>query len=273
MSNPKVGIIGVGVVGGAMAAAFPDAALLDPEKRHCNLDGIFESDVCFVCVPTPNVPEGRQNLSIVRYVFRALTTGGYKGVVALRSTVLPGTTRKLQAEFGLRTVYYPEFLRAAHAAEEFRGQDITLLGGMPEDCVGVWDALSDTGGPQADGFMACREDPAEVEMAKYFHNSFMAVKVSFANEMADVCGRLGIDYGAVKAGAVGVGRIHPGHLDVPGPDGKKGWGGACLPKDTEAFLAEFDGMAPVLEAAVTWNGWRVEQDRGDERAQSRERSE
>ncbi len=255
-SKYKVGIIGVGVVGGAMAAAFPDAALCDVAKGHKDWAGIIASDVCFVCVGTSNIEGGKQDLGAVRQVFWRLEHSQYQGVVALRSTVLPGTTRKLQEEFGLRTVFYPEFLRAEHAAEEFGVLRFAVLGGQHQDIRQVCDAL---GGGIRLNVASEYADPTEAEMVKYFHNCFMAVKLSFANEMAAVCDWLGIEYDGVKDGAVSVGRIHPGHLDVPGPDGRRGWGGACLPKDVEAFLGMISKkhQCATLAGAVQSNkAWR-----------------
>ena len=79
-------------------------------------------------------------------------------------------------------------------------------------------------------------------MIKYFSNIFFTVKVSFANEMKLICNSIGADWGAALEGFVADGRVGDSHLNVPGPDGKLGFGGSCFPKDINAFISFADDI-------------------------------
>ena len=96
----------------------------------------------------------------------------------------------------------------------------------------------------------------EASMLKYSINSFLATKVVWMNELKDLCDRVGIDYEKVSEMMSHDKRIGRSHMQVPGPDGQRGFGGACFPKDTNAFLTyaqQSDIMLSVLDSAVIKN--------------------
>ena len=96
----------------------------------------------------------------------------------------------------------------------------------------------------------------EAEVAKYTSNCFYATKLSFFNEIYQVCQKLDISYDAVKEMTIASGWVNPMHTDVPGPDGKLGWGGSCFPKDTSAFVSVAQSLGvemKTLQGAIESN--------------------
>lgn len=257
----SIGVIGLGVVGRAVYKAFKDNTQLDV----CGYDkvGEFSSQECFantmkaevvfVCVPTPTI-NGSQDLTALKEVITELRLINYKGVVCIKCTVLPGTCQELQELSGLNIVHNPEFLTAAKPYKDFMNQKSILLSGKQDDVtrlVGVYVALF---GHKIE-FLAS-EDYRTTELAKYYSNCFLAAKVTFANEMYDICEKLGADYEAVRQMAVSQGLIGVNHTRVPGPDGKFGYGLGCLPKETlalQAFCKELNLKQEVLNAAIEGN--------------------
>jgi UDPglucose 6-dehydrogenase len=229
----RIGIIGAGVVGGALLRYLRErrmpVAVYDPPKGHTSVTAIADASVVFVCVPTPYVE--RRGFDDGYLVDAVRAVPGSKTVV-IKSTVLPGTTDLLQERFPQhRFLFNPEFLREATAYEDFVNADRQIVGHTPasrEDAAGVMALL-----PRAPFERICRA--REAEMAKYAANSFLAVKVSYANEIYDLCDRLDIDYGAVRDMLGADARIAGSHLDVFA-GGYRGYGGKCLPKDSRSLL-------------------------------------
>jgi UDPglucose 6-dehydrogenase len=234
----KIAVIGVGMVGSAVVAgsqACEEICTYDKfrEDRTKNWEHAWRTQLCFVCVPTPT-NDGRQDLSAVMdalRLLRGLSTEGYQGVVAIKSTVLPGTMRYLQDQFPeLRLVHNPEFLCERTAVHDYIGQRTILISGKAEDirvvrvyadkCLRVRDA-------HYSQMFEC------TEWAKYVHNCMLPVQLSFLNEVYDLIGDQWI-YDEAVSMAQWFGNVGP-RSRVPGPDGQRGWGGACFPKDTKAL--------------------------------------
>lgn len=228
-----IGIIGAGVVGGSLQAYLEaqghDVRVYDPPKGLASPDAIEEAQTVFVCVPTPYTPGvGFDD----RYLLQAVgSIAGHKCVV-IKSTVLPGTTEMLQERMPQhRFMFNPEFLREATAFDDFINPDRQIVGytdASRGDAERVMALL-----PRAPFERICRA--SEAEMAKYVANSFLAVKVSYANEVYDVCERMRIDYDAVKDIVAADLRIGGSHMDVF-DSGYRGYGGKCLPKDSKSLL-------------------------------------
>jgi UDPglucose 6-dehydrogenase len=228
----STGIVGVGVVGGAvrnylqLSGTVP--LLYDPGRGLGSLAEINQADLVYVCVPTPYVADRGFDDSAVCETLRLLRPGK---TVVIKSTVLPGTTERFQRLFPQQTLLFnPEFLREASANDDFLTPDRQIVGhcGDPDAAAAVLAVL-----PNAPYEAVV---PASVaEMTKYGTNSFLALKVIFANEVYDLCRALGVDYELVKEG-IGVDpRIGVSHLNVL-DGGYRGYGGKCLPKDTMALL-------------------------------------
>lgn len=263
MNPPTVGIVGVGFVGGAVLNCFrktiPVLAYdlktgLRSHFRHetvylirpCEKDEIARCSVIFVCVPTPMKADGTHDSSIVDSVVGEIARYERDNLIVIKSTVVPGTTDYLAQKYPkLRFCFNPEFLREKTANEDFENQQRVILGAsvpIPE-----LEAVYGITNPSA---RQIKRPPAMAEMLKYFTNCFLSVKVAFCNEMYEICRETGIDYDAVKA--LLDDRMGPSHLDVPGHDGRFGFGGTCFPKDLNAMIwyAEAVGVNPrVMRAA------------------------
>jgi UDPglucose 6-dehydrogenase len=257
----KAGIIGTGVIGGALLEAFKqreiEVSTHDKFKKleawEHDFEAVLKSDLCFICVPTPTV-DGEQDLSALIDVLTTLAAECYSGVVVNRCTVLPGTTEKLMGRFGLKIVHNPEFLTAARPLQDLLSQRVVHLGSSDQE------ALKMTYEFWSDEFYVTHVQSHDLatttEMIKYMHNLFLATKVSFCNDMYEVCERLGVSYERVREGAAWVGQIGSGHTTVPGPDGELGYGGMCFPKDMAAFekFAKRQGLKlETISGAISGN--------------------
>ena len=192
----KLGIIGNGFVGNAIAHAFIpyiEVKIYDKDPSKCSGDGftqglcgvVNDSDVVFVCVPTPMKQDGTIDLSIVESVFKDIQalrkTEIESPVFVLKSTVVPGTTRKLKEKYAsLPIVFNPEFLTERHARFDFLNQSRIILGGNSQVDIDKVKSLYELRF-SSNNFIDTNYETAE--MIKYFNNLFFAVKVSFMNEM------------------------------------------------------------------------------------------
>ena len=266
----KLGIIGNGFVGNAIAHAFIPSMEVkiydkDPERCHNTInDVVNDSDVVFVCVPTPMTETGQIDLSIVYDVFDDIVDAEDRtnAVFVLKSTVVPGTTRKLKEDFPqLEIVFNPEFLTERHARFDFLNQSRVVLGFEAElseshpatRTMDIIKKLYETRF-SANNFIVTNYETAE--FIKYFNNLFFAVKVSFMNEMRIVSDKLEtINWDKAVHGLISDGRVADSHTQVPGPDGKKGFGGSCFPKDINAFI-NF-GNQIGLDLSVLKGAWKT----------------
>jgi len=247
---PTIGIMGVGVVGGAvrnyLETTGVDPLLYDPGKGLGSLAEINQADLVYVCVPTPYVAGIGFDDSAVANVFRHLRGGK---TVVIKSTVVPGTSQRFQDVYPDQHVLFnPEFLREASANEDFLTPDRQIVGYCREDDASLAQELLESL-PRAPHETVV---PAAVaEMTKYATNSFLALKVIFGNELFDLCRAAGIDYELVKQGFSVDARIGDSHFDV-NDSGYRGYGGKCLPKDTMSLLDLADDLGltmRLLEAA------------------------
>lgn len=233
----KIGIIGLGFVGGAMRRYFESAGanlfLYDKYKKIGSPAEVNKADIIFIAVPTPYGGRRGFNLDFVRDAVGILT--GSK-IVVIKSSVLPGTTDALQKKHPQHKIMFnPEFLREASAYEDLIKPDRQIIGvtkksrGAAEE---VMDILPDA--PYRK-IMPVKE----AEMIKYMANSFLALKVVFANEFGDLCEKLGTDYDLVREGVARDSRIGSSHLDIL-HGGYRGYGGSCFPKDINALIQFVD---------------------------------
>ena len=264
----KLGIIGNGFVGNAIAHAFVpvmEVKIFDKDKSkatHSLSEVVNNSDVVFISVPTPMKSDGIIDLSIVESVFSDIENvkkHSSKTVFVLKSTVVPGTTRKLKKKHpNLQIVFNPEFLTERHARFDFLNQSRIILGfendlndGMRNLTVGKVKELYNERF-SVNNFITTNYETAE--MIKYFNNLFFAVKVSFMNEMKLVADKLEVvNWDKAVRGFVSDGRVGDSHLQVPGPDGKRGFGGSCFPKDINAFMTFADSIG--LDLSVLKGAW------------------
>ena len=264
----KIGIIGNGFVGSSVSFGFSpqtgcdgvDIKIYDKDESkatHTMSEVVNDSDVIFVSVPTPSNKDGSINLDIVYDVFNDIEEcreEGSEPVLLLRSTVTPGTTRKLQIGFhNLRIVFNPEFLTERSAKLDFINQSRFVLGGNEEDTTIVADLYKWRFGQH---IPVIKTDYETAELIKYMNNTIFATKVSFMNEMKLVSDEVGANWEHCVEGFSLDGRVGHSHLNVPGPDGKMGYGGSCFPKDIQAMINFMNkmGVSPnVLEGSWKTN--------------------
>ncbi len=254
MKNIKVGIIGNGFVGEAQAFAFSSVAEvliydIDRLKSKNTLDEVHNSHYVFVCVPTPMNLEGYQDLSIVDKVFELAST---KPTYVIKSTVLPGSTQFLSKKYpNLKIVFSPEFLTERKAKLDMLTQSRIILGGEK-------DLIDDVELLYLKRFKnrhIIKTDSKTAELVKYMNNTFFATKVSIMNEFKMLSDLVGANWEDALHGFASDGRIGDSHLNVPGHDGKLGYGGTCFPKDVSSlinFSRDLGLMLNTLEA-----GWKT----------------
>ena len=260
----KIGIIGQGFVGTAIKVGFESHYELETydkfstSKSTCDLhDLVLLCDVIFVCVPTPMNKDGSCHTDIVEEVVSEINeisiSSESNPIVVIKSTVSPGTTDRLNSKCdGISVIFNPEFLTEANFIEDFKNQTRIILGGTREGTNLLRQIYSKVF-PTAH---IIKTGSITAEMVKYMTNSYLATKVSFSNEIKQVCDKLDIDYDKVVEYATLDERLGKTHLGVPGPDGDLGFGGHCLPKDINALMSvahEFGIEPGVLEAAVETN--------------------
>lgn len=255
---PVIGIVGLGHVGQALADALaPSFGLLhsDPARTDGHSIALLARNcaVVFVCVPTPAAPNGAADLTIVEasvaQLAAAARAAGTEPLVVIRSTVPPGTTQALaQKHAPLGIVVSPEFMRQHAAAQDLAGATRIVVGlPVPAPAAQQLDALVPVWRALSPGAQVVTTDAATAELVKHATNAYLALKVTFSNQMADACGALGVDYDAFSRILALDPRIGASHLSVPGHDGRRGFGGPCLPKDLSALLAVAGPQLPLLD--------------------------
>ena len=236
MKKFKVGVIGNGFVGEAISFAFSSIADMyvydtDPLKCLDDLESVHQCDYVFVCIPTPMYEDGSQDLS---YVESAFEKASDKPIYILKSTVLPGTTEGLSKKHpNFKIIFSPEFLTERTAKLDMLTQSRIILGGdlsLTEKAKALFEKRFKIKN-------IIQTDSKTAELTKYMNNTFFATKVSIMNEFKLLCDKIGANWEDALRGFVSDGRIGDSHLNVPGHDGKLGYGGTCFPKDVNALLS------------------------------------
>ena len=256
----NIGIVGQGYVGTAVREVFSkhyEVDTYDLDKDKCSVDYLEDivelSNIIFVCVPTPMKKDGSCDTSIVEAVVKdindmVVSRSVSDRIVAIKSTIPPGTTEILNKECrNISILFNPEFLTEANFIEDFKNQNRIIIGG-PRPASTKLRQLYSLVFPNVP---IIKTGSTTAEMVKYFTNTFLATKVSFANEMYQICEKLDIDYDKVVEYSTYDERLGKSHWAVPGPDGKPGFGGSCFPKDINALIKtaeELDIFTNVLNS-------------------------
>ena len=228
----KIGIIGVGVVGGACKVGFEHIGhevKVHDVKLHTNIDDVLDTEVCYISVPTPSANDESCDVRIVEEVVTDLVSRNYQGVIAIKSTVVPGTTERLSELLNRDICFVPEFLRERCAEEDFiYNNNVVVIGAKTKE---QFEIIRDSHGSLPVHIVHSKV--IEAELIKYFSNTYKAMRITFANTFHKLCEELGADYDVVKNSFLfhGLGEGH--YLNVNKEFG--GFGGMCLPKDTKAM--------------------------------------
>ena len=241
MTIKNVGIIGQGFVGQALKKEFSryypvntyDKFLTELSSHSSIAELCVSSDVVFVCVPTPMREDGSCDISIVEEVCSQAVAAGDDHFVVIKSTITPGTTSYLNNKLNTnKIVFNPEFLTERFAARDFKNTNRVILGGD----ISATTSLKQFYSHVFPNVKVIKTESTVAEYVKYLSNCFLAVKVSVANEFAKLCEASGVDYDKVAEYANFDPRLGDTHWVVPGPDGKRGFGGSCFPKDLNSII-------------------------------------
>ena len=255
----KIGIIGHGFVGKATDWGFDknvEKFIVDPIYETNISDLVeFKPSIIFVCVPTPMANDGSQDASIFLEVIKTISDQKLDSIVVVKSTVLPDIL--IQAKSIINNlVYNPEFLREKHAFEDFENSEMIIFGGEEANAKKVSECFKNHSRCKTTNYIFL--DLISASIVKYAINTFLATKVVFFNELNEYFSKFNSAdtwkevINAIKADS----RIGPSHMNVPGHDGKKGFGGACFPKDTVALAKSAEAInqnLKLLEAAIKSN--------------------
>ena len=250
----SISIVGMGTVGSAISNSFSKNEIkhycYDKYKGIGRADNILVSNLIIACLPTPNIEGAMYDLSELYDLMQFLEENFYSGEVCLKSTLVPGTVKNLDSKFSFKIYHSPEFLSEKTAYEDFHNQDHIVIGTKYLNT--IYEKI-------------CRDKysnnisivgPSESEAMKIFCNSFYAIKVMIFNEFYDICKNKNLEFSIIKEIMLKNNWINHMHTDVPGPDGKFGFGGMCFPKDLSS-LTEFadrsNSLNKIMKSALAEN--------------------
>ena len=231
----KIGIIGVGVVGSTVEYGMKNLGhniSVHDIRLETKIEDILDCDVSYICVPTPMKDDGSCDTRIVEGVVSELYEHNYDGVIAIKSTVTPGTTRKLIDKYNNENIcFVPEFLRERCSISDFvENHDLLIIGTENDE---AYNKIKESHGKYPKKVKRVSE--TEAEFCKYFNNIYNATLITFANSFYEICKSQGVDYTNVKETIVNRNHINDIYLDCN--ENFRGFGGVCLPKDTSAIAS------------------------------------
>lgn len=269
--SKHIGIIGNGFVGKATNLFQCDnikVSIYDVDESKCVPKGITlkemvrECETVFICVPTPMKESGECHTKIVedciKNVRDCISSSKSCPFIVVRSTVPPGFCERNDV------FHMPEFLTEKNWEQDFVNNRFWVVGANkndPDRLVAFIDYVSELFNlAKAAGKVKSNDvvvmESGYSELLKYTRNTYLAVKLSFCNEIYEYCNKLGLEYQTLCDLLPIDRRITRDHTQVPGHDGKKGYGGTCLPKDIASLAFEMrkEGMEPyMLEASIKRN--------------------
>tara|TARA_X000000368_G_scaffold320250_1_gene257455 strand:+ start:81 stop:944 length:864 start_codon:yes stop_codon:yes gene_type:complete len=260
----KIGIIGFGFVGSAVRFGFSPNTGYDAEIKIFDKDKnkstdslevvVNDSDFIFVSVPTPSNEDGKINLNVVDDVLNDINNVQKNdNIILLRSTMIPGSSQNFQNKYPkLNLVFNPEFLTERSANFDFINQSRFILGGKAKHTSKVSELYKWRFG---ETIPVIETNFETAELIKYMNNCFFATKVSFMNEMKLLANKCNADWELAVEGFVRDGRVGHSHLNVPGHDGKNGFGGSCFPKDIQAIIEYGNSMGVDMNTLI--GAWKT----------------
>ena len=243
----RIGIMGLGFVGGATKDVLQTKHEIlgyDPAKEGYKDSSILkDTEVTFICVPTPMKEDGNADISYVESACKTLKNLNSDIIACIKSTVPPGTSETLEKKLGIRIGHNPEFLRERYAVRDLWASDRIIIGGTKE----VRKKIKEVYKPLFLDVDYKDLTSKEAEMLKHITNAFLASQVGFANEIYNICDTLNINYDKIKE-TIYLDKRLGRYIEVPGTDGKLGFGGHCLPKDLSGLISHSkqNGYNPTL---------------------------
>lgn len=231
MNNLNIGVIGCGVIGGALIDWVehnnPDCNVLKVDPPKGLNDSIDNADAIFISIHIPTESNGQQDLTVLGEIISKCPDVP----IYVRTTLLPGTCDMLSKKYGKDVNFMPEFLTERTAVQDFYNQPM------------VFTKHTELLSQIFLGKKYLEMTSLEAEITKYAHNVFGALKVTYFNGIYEYCQKLSADYEKVRQGVLLSGYINEPHTMVPGPDGYLGYGGKCFPKDVNAFTEILQGYS------------------------------
>jgi len=229
----KIGIVGLGVVGSAAAYGFEvlgHTVVKHDTKLGTKLSDLLDAEIIYICVPTKQLGDGSCDTSIVENVVDDLMSLAYGGIIAIKSTVTPGTTDRLIAKHNNKNIcFQPETLKERSSFHDFQHQDICVVG---TDSVEIFNTIIGQHGRYVLNSM--KMTTVEAELFKYCSNNYNTTLIVFANSFYEICKSFGCEWNTVKAALVKRGHVPDMYLDVN--DNLRGASGPCLGKDLSALV-------------------------------------
>jgi UDPglucose 6-dehydrogenase len=252
----KLGIVGYGVVGKALAKVFhhdagnSDLVIYDKFVKGMNSRSrraaLQQCDLVFIAVPTPEGSDGKCDLSAIEEVVLWV-----KPVMCVKSTVPPGTVDRLAAKTRKTICFSPEYVGETtwHSMKGIESHGFIIVGGDRFACKLVIQAYQQFLGPSPHYYIT---DAKTAELCKYMENAFLATKVAFVNQFYDIAQGLGVDFNELRELWLADDRVGRSHTIVTA---ERGYRGRCLPKDMASIIhaAKEAGGAPLLEAVDRFN--------------------
>tara|TARA_X000000950_G_scaffold41103_1_gene44815 strand:+ start:6832 stop:7704 length:873 start_codon:yes stop_codon:yes gene_type:complete len=255
----KLAIIGHGFVGKATDFGFSKNVkkfIIDPKNgTYINSLEDIKPDIVFICVPTPMGDDGSQDSSIIVNVVSELLKFSPSAIKVVKSTITPSTIDDI-SKIDSKIIYNPEFLREKHANDDFINSEMIILGGNRKIAMEVSRIYKAHSKCKSNEFILM--DLKTASLTKYAINTFLATKVIYFNELNHLFEKLGVadSWEEVTKSISKDKRIGKSHMNVPGHDGRKGFGGACFPKDSLAlvkFADELSADLSVLKSVIRKN--------------------
>ena len=259
MNKLRIGIIGYGFVGQAVQYSFMtqnvETFIVDPKYNDNTLDDLVEWNpgLIFVCLPTPSNNDGSIDASLVRDTVKNLKSR-LNTFIIIKSTITPKIVSEITSqEFNI--AYVPEFLSEGNAKFDMVNSDFMVIGTNFDN---AYDQVID----YYEKYSMCKKGinyinvtPTEASFVKYTINTFLAMKTAYFNELYSLADAADVNYQNILKGVLADSRIGSSHTKIPGPDGKFGFGGACFPKDLNAFIDYSDNKSKltILKGVRTSN--------------------
>lgn len=255
-NDSKVAIVGYGYVGKAIHKIFPNAVLYDKEQNLNTKDEVNKCDLAIVCVPTPMKKESvgefkESDVSIVEGVIDWLGTP----LILIKSTIPPATTDSLIKKTNKKICFSPEYVGEGKYQitpwkypdpKDPRLHDFVIIGGEKETREKICNFFVNKLGPEKIYYLV---NAVEAEIIKYMENSFLALKVIFAQEFYELCQKLDASYIKVREGWALDKRVDKSHTAVFVDN--KGFAGKCLSKDLNGIVSKAESLGTDMSLIKT----------------------